>query len=155
MPDARAGEVRDGDRWNAGSSRGILLPTQPSRQELILPIPWATAWTGEPMSSRPAQKITHPAELRLPARPERVSEVFASLGPDGKTQFISELVEALFEARQTDNLRPLQDVVEGWYRTLVANRSPDYEAAVAWAGEHEPAAEDLLDLQQLRERLDS
>jgi hypothetical protein len=110
---------------------------------------------GEPMSSRPAPKITHPAELRLPARLERVSEVFASLAPDGKAKFIEEFVEALFEARQTDNLRPLQDVVEGWYRTLVANRSPDYEAAVTWAGENEPVAEDLLDLEQLRERLGS
>jgi hypothetical protein len=86
---------------------------------------------------------------------ERVSEVFASLTPDGQTQFISEFVEALFEARQTDNLRPLQDVVEAWYRTLVASRSPEYEAAVAWAAEDEPAAKDLLDLQQLRERLGS
>jgi hypothetical protein len=107
------------------------------------------------MSSMPAQKITHPAELRLPAHMERVSEVFASLTPDGRTQFISEFVEALFEARQTDNLRPLQDVVEGWYRTLVASRSPDYEAAVTWASEHEPATDELLGLQQLRERLGS
>jgi hypothetical protein len=105
------------------------------------------------MSSSPAKKITHPAELWLPARLDRASEIFASLTPDGKTQFISEFVTALYEARKTDNLRPLQDVVEGWYRTLVANRSPEYEAGIAWASEHEPSSDELLDLPELRERL--
>lgn len=107
------------------------------------------------MTSEPAKKITHPAELWLPARLDRASEVFASLTPDGRTQFISEFVGALYEARRTDNLRPLQDVVEGWYRTLVASRSPDYQAGVAWARDHEPSPDDLLDLQELRERLGS
>jgi Family of unknown function (DUF6247) len=107
------------------------------------------------MSSAPAKKITHAAELWLPARLERASEIFASLPPDGQTKFIGEFVEALYEARRTDNLRPLQDVVEGWYRTLVASRSPDYEAGVAWAGDHEPSPDDLLDLPELRERLGS
>jgi hypothetical protein len=105
------------------------------------------------MSSTPAEKITRPAELWLPARLERASEVFASLTPKGQAAFISEFVEALYAARSTDNLRPLQDVVEKWYRTLVARRSPDYEAGIAWAREHEPSPDDLVDVQELRERM--
>jgi hypothetical protein len=105
------------------------------------------------MTSSSAEKITHPAELWLPARLERANEVFASLDAPSQAQFISELVQALYEARRTDNLRPLQDVIEAWYRTLVARRSPDYEAAVAWAREHEPSPDDLMDVQELRERM--
>ena len=89
----------------------------------------------------------------MPARLERANEVFASLTARGRAKFISEFVEALYEARSTDNLRPLQDVVEAWYRTLVARRSPDYEAGIAWAREHEPSPDDLVDVQELRERL--
>jgi Family of unknown function (DUF6247) len=108
---------------------------------------------GEAMSSSHAEKITHPAELWLPARLERAAEVFASLDARSQAQFISEFLQALYEARRTDNLRPLQDVIEAWYRTLVARRSPDYEAAIAWAREHEPSPDDLMDAQQLRERM--
>jgi hypothetical protein len=104
------------------------------------------------MSSSSAEKIT-PAELWLPARLERVNEVFASLTPSGQAQFISEFFEALYEARRTDNLRPLQDVVEAWYRTLVARGSPNYEEGIAWARDHEPSPDDLVDVQELRERL--
>lgn len=105
------------------------------------------------MSPTPAEKITRPAQLWLPARLERANEVFASLTPRGQAEFISEFVQALYEARSTDNLRPLQDVVEKWYRTLVARRSPDYEAGIAWAREHEPSPDDLVDVQELRERM--
>jgi hypothetical protein len=105
------------------------------------------------MSPTPAEKITHPAQLWLPARLERANELFASLTPSGQAQFISEFVQALYEARRTDNLRPLQDVVEAWYRTLVARRSPDYEAGIAWARDHEPSSDDLVDVQELRERM--
>jgi hypothetical protein len=105
------------------------------------------------MSSSSAERITHPSELWLPSRLERANEVFASLTPSGRARFISEFVEALYVARSTDNLRPLQDVVEKWYRTLVARRSPDYEAGIAWAREHEPSPDDLVDVQELRERM--
>jgi hypothetical protein len=105
------------------------------------------------MSSTPAEGITHPAQLWLPPRLERANEVFASLSPSGRARFISEFVQALYEARSTDNLRPLQDVVETWYRTLVARRSPDYEAGIAWAREHEPSRDDLVDVQELRGRM--
>jgi len=105
------------------------------------------------MTSSSAERITHPAELWLPSRLERADEVFASLSPSGRTRFISEFVQALYEARSTDNLRPLQDVVETWYRTLVARRSLGYEAGIAWAREHEPSPDDLVDVQELRGRM--
>src|SRR4030095_13273530 len=43
--------------------------------------------------------------------------------------------------------------IEAWRRTLIAQRSPDYEAAIAWAQEHEPSADGLLDVQELLDRL--
>jgi Family of unknown function (DUF6247) len=104
------------------------------------------------MSSSAAEKIT-PAELWLPSRLERANEVFASLDADGQAQFISEFFQALYEARRIDNLRPLQDVIEAWYWTLVARRSPNYEAGVAWTREHEPSPDELMDVQELRERM--
>jgi len=105
------------------------------------------------MSPTPAEKIAHPAQLWLPPHLERANEVFASLPPSDQAQFISEFFEALYEARRTDNLRPLQDVIEAWYWTLVARRSPDYEAGIAWARDHEPSPDDLMDVQELRQRM--
>jgi hypothetical protein len=112
-----------------------------------------TALIGEAMSSSSAERITHPAELRLPPRLERANEVFANLTPAGRASFISEFLQALYESRSTDNLRPLQDVVEAWYRTLVARSSPEYKAGVEWARKNDPSADDLLDAQELIERL--
>lgn len=105
------------------------------------------------MSSSAAEKITHPSQLELPAHLERVNKVFASLDEHGRARFIGEFMKALYEARSTDNLRPLQDVVEAWYRTLVALGSEDYEAGIAWAREHTPSPDEAVDLEELRARL--
>jgi hypothetical protein len=53
----------------------------------------------------------------------------------------------------SEDPRPPQDMAEAWRRTLVARRSPDYEAGIAWALEHDPSPEDLLDAWELRGRM--
>jgi len=102
------------------------------------------------MGAMPAERITHAAELDLP--PE-VADVFAELTPAGRQQFTSEIMQAFVAARNTDDLRPLQDVIQAWYRTLLARRSPDYEAALEWAASGEEGAP--LDVEAVRARFAS
>jgi hypothetical protein len=108
---------------------------------------------GSSAAESSAEKITHPSQLELPARLDRVNKVFASLDARGRARFIGEFMQALYDARSTDNLRPLQDVVEAWYRTLVARGSPDYEAGIAWARGHKPSPDEALNVEELRARL--
>jgi hypothetical protein len=54
----------------------------------------------------------------------------AGLTEAGAQAFSRELVAALVRAKAEDDLRPLLQVVEAWYRTLVLVRDPGYVANV-------------------------
>jgi hypothetical protein len=77
-----------------------------------------------------AEKITSPGQLELPPQ---ASEVFAELQEPGRQMFVLEIVDALQKSRRANDLRPVQDVVLTWYRTLTAKQSPRFEASVEWA----------------------
>lgn len=76
------------------------------------------------------EKITRPEDLDLP---KEAIDVFAALTPKGAETFSREIVEALLKAQRKGNLRPIKDVVDAWYRSLLLVRDPTHLEAVAWA----------------------
>lgn len=99
------------------------------------------------MSAKPSDLdfITRPEDLGLP--PE-ADEVLSHLTPGGSAAFSQEIMRALMQAQSKGNLRPVRDVVEAWYRTLVLRSQPDYMESIAWAQATHPregsVAEELL-----------
>jgi hypothetical protein len=68
-------------------------------------------------------------------RPERRPDAIAAeLPPELREQFLAEYRAALEVARDTLRLDQLDQVIETWWRTAWARRSPRYEAAVRRAG---------------------
>jgi hypothetical protein len=69
-------------------------------------------------------------------RPERRPDAIAAeLPPELREQFLAEYRAALEVARDTLRLDQLDQVIETWWRTAWARRSPRYEAAVRRAGQ--------------------
>jgi hypothetical protein len=79
--------------------------------------------------------IERPQELGLPPEAERVLE---ALTEHGAPVFSRDITRAIFQAQATGNLRPVRDVVEAWYRTLLLKSHPDYKDAVRWARDENP-----------------
>lgn len=104
------------------------------------------------MSPTPVEKIREPADLELP--PE-VGRVLESLTSPGRAQFIQEVTAAIVQGQRDNNLRPLQDVILAWYRTLLARQSTTFQRNVRWAREH-PASDpdEATTPEQYREWLD-
>lgn len=75
--------------------------------------------------------ISHPKDLDLP--PEVFDVLLKALTEKGRANFERDLLRAIQEAQQRNNLRPVREVLEAWYRTLVVRQHPDYEGNLAWA----------------------
>lgn len=75
-------------------------------------------------------RIERIADLSLPPEAE---EVFDHLGEHGAERFSREIIQALFRAQTRGDLRPVLDVVESWYRTLLIRSHPGYLDAAKWA----------------------
>jgi hypothetical protein len=82
-----------------------------------------------------ADPIERPEDLALPPEAE---EVFDHLTEEGARNFSREIMHALYQAQAKGNLRPVRDVVEAWYRSLLLKQHPDYRATVRWAREEDP-----------------
>lgn len=80
-----------------------------------------------PAVSEPIERIQ---DLNLPPEAETV---FEHLTEPGAERFSYEIVQALVRAQARGDLRPVFDVVDAWYRTLVMKTHPDYLKAVRWA----------------------
>ncbi len=78
-----------------------------------------------------AEAISNPKDLDLP--PEVFGVLLDALTEQGQASFTRELVEAIATAQRKNNLRPVHDVLEAWYRTLVVRQHDDYRAAMTWA----------------------
>jgi hypothetical protein len=78
-----------------------------------------------------ARPISSPGDLDLPA--EVFDVLLGSLTKHGRANFERELLEAIRQAQKRNNLRPVREVLEAWYRTLVVRQHPDYEANLALA----------------------
>ena len=69
-------------------------------------------------------------------RPERRPDAIAAeLPPELRDQFLAEYRAALEVARDSLRLDRLDAVIETWWRTVWARRSPRYEAAAGRAGQ--------------------
>lgn len=92
--------------------------------------------------------LVAPSQLRLPM-PEQMNAVLPHLSPDGTSAFLSEVLAALQEAQTNNDLRPVQEVVEAWYRTLLLRQHPEHAEAI-----HRPTVgEPTLTIDQLRAEL--
>lgn len=83
-----------------------------------------------PDSAPSVDRIERIADLMLPPEAEAV---FDHLTKGGAERFSQEIVQALFRAQMKGDLRPVLDVVESWYRTLLVRNHPDYEESAKWA----------------------
>jgi hypothetical protein len=105
---------------------------------------------GDPMGVLGAEKITSPRQLELP--PE-AGEVLNELTESGRQRFIAEILDALQASRKANDLRPVQDVIVAWYRSMLAVRSPTYEAGIEWALSGDEG--ETLTLEEFRDRYTS
>lgn len=93
-----------------------------------------------------AEAIQQPSELDLPDRLEDVvatafgdladsDDIFAAfqrhLSESGRAQFNREIVHALVQAKKTNDLRPVQEVIDAWFRTWLFVADPGFTRALA------------------------
>jgi len=82
-----------------------------------------------------AQAISSPRDLDLSH--EQFKVLLDALNEEGRENFTSDLVKAIEAAQARNNLRPVKEVLEAWYRTLVVRQHPDYQRNLKWARESE------------------
>lgn len=71
--------------------------------------------------------ITRPQDLDIP---EKMQEVMADLNREGQSQFTAELLHALKDAERTNDLGPVQYVVNAWYVSRRFLTHPEIETAI-------------------------
>jgi len=82
-----------------------------------------------------ADAISSPRDLDLSH--EQFAVLLNALNEQGRENFTRDLIKALETAQAKNNLRPVKEVLEAWYRTLTVRRHPDYQRNLAWARESE------------------
>ncbi len=96
------------------------------------------------LSGLRAAKLRSAQDLNLP--PE-MDGVLGRLGPDDTARFSREIVAAIAASEQTNDLRPVRDVIEAWYRTVLVTSDGAYRASMAAAVKARPrrgeSADDL------------
>lgn len=100
------------------------------------------------MQQATAEVIRHPEDLHLP--PEAV-EVFRHLSKEGSAIFSQEIVQAVIDSQRKGNLRPLEELIEAWYRTLLLRQDPSYAKNKTSARRSRPRKGQTIE--QIRERL--
>lgn len=88
-----------------------------------------------------------PSDLRLPPH---LGEVMARLSGDGARRFTLEMVSALELAERENDLQPVRDVIEAWYRTVLVTADPAYAGNIGAALRSRPRRGQSVD--QLRRR---
>jgi hypothetical protein len=103
--------------------------TAPRGRTVALSPPLVARCYGTGMSAAAEPTLDH-------GRPERRPDAIAAeLPPELREQFLAEYRAALEVARDTLRLDQLDQVIEIWWRTAWARRSPRYEEAVRRAGQ--------------------
>jgi hypothetical protein len=82
------------------------------------------------LGSLRSPKLRRAEELHLP--PE-MNGVLARLGPDDAARFNREIVAAISAAEEASDLRPIRDVIEAWYRTVLVTSDRGYQGNMAAA----------------------
>lgn len=99
-----------------------------------------------------AQEIREPADLQLkPELEGQFPDLFERLTKAGKDRFVREMIEALFAAQKRNSLRPVRDVINAWYRTLIVFDDPNYGDNVKSARRSRPTQGESV--KELRERI--
>jgi hypothetical protein len=75
-----------------------------------------------------AEQLREPEQLYEPTSYERqAAEVRGALTQEGMSEIMRQIMEAVDRSRESGSLRPLNVVVESWYRTLVFLQRDGFE----------------------------
>lgn len=77
------------------------------------------------------ERISTPADLKMPTD----REIFEEMTDNDFSWFGHNMLTALYEAQEANDLWPIREYVESWYRTLHVRHQPGYEEAIRWARE--------------------
>lgn len=81
------------------------------------------------MSAVPAERLRDPEQIYSPEFPPHlVEDIVGALTEEGGQAFFTEVAAAMEESRRKGDLRPLNEVYEAWYRTLIFISDPKAEA---------------------------
>lgn len=104
------------------------------------------------MSAMTAEALQQPSDLYSPhdqITKDMLETVSQSLNPKGWAAFTKDLTAALAESQRTNDLRPLNAMIEAWYRTFVFMSRPQFHEAYANRDPDEVSLS-LTDLQKRR-----
>lgn len=104
------------------------------------------------MGAMPADRLTGPRDLGFTPR---VQKVLSALDNDGKMRMLDQLLEAFAEAREKDDLTPINYVIESWYRSMlfVSGEGQEFFDAFEEGYEQVVDGEGGATLEEVRERL--
>jgi hypothetical protein len=104
------------------------------------------------MSATATEAKQQPSDLYSPhdqITKDMLATVSRSLSPEGWADFAKDLTAALAESKRSNDLRPLNTMIEAWYRTFVFMSRPQFHEAYASAETDDPGLS-LADLRQRR-----
>jgi Family of unknown function (DUF6247) len=70
--------------------------------------------------------IRRPREFTFPASEEAIDRMFEQLGEEDLRKFATEWVAAMEAARTKDDLLPVRQMLEAWYRASLLRRDPEH-----------------------------
>lgn len=73
-------------------------------------------------------------DLGLPDK-ENFDQAMASLTPEGRARFYTEVVASLYEVQKSGSLQALQDTAQAWYRSAAFLAKPGFKERLQEAGE--------------------
>jgi hypothetical protein len=102
------------------------------------------------MSAMPAAKLREPEELYVPPNfsPEDARKLLAILSAEDGQRFAEQVFLAVEQAKHEGDLRPINLVVESWWRTMAFEKRPRFQKL--WDASEE--AEPPLSLEDVRRR---
>lgn len=106
-----------------------------------------------------AKAIREPKNLRLPddvwavLEHFKTDEVVANLSGKSARDFQIEVLEAVRESIANNDLRPLQQALESWYRTVVVLKDPGFGPKLEWALQNPPDPKVRQDLKELKKEI--
>lgn len=75
--------------------------------------------------------MRHPRDLAVPPEVmEAFDHLSEHLSEHGQQRLIGELIQALATSAKLDSMQPVHEVLQSWYRTLLALSSSDFETAM-------------------------
>lgn len=103
------------------------------------------------MSAMPAEKLREPEKLYSPPEhfKDAVEKLIDELPPDMARQLVRQFLAAVDRSRTQEDLRPLDDIVQSWFRSLMFMSRPRFEAL--WV-EAQGTDGPRLTLEDIRER---